>query len=1592
MKKFLALILFLFALTASAQTVNHARMLSDPNFVPTGPYTFVAKDSTRLVVFTSSSATAATLPSSDNQGFGAGYLFSVANQGSGLVTITPAAGTIKGNPSLAIGAGQGCDIYGDGTNYEANCGVGSGGGSTPQGPAGTIQSTDGAGNLAASNIREQSGTATVSENIAVTGNQTVTGTSTLTGDTTMGGPNPSGTDCRIYGCFSASSSIAPQIPGITATGSGGSSNLTLSAASTFTNGMYVNVIGGGATTSLATPSAPTVTPIWAAGPMRTGITVPSTAASTTYNYKIVAIGQAGDYSVASTAGTTTTGQATLGAKSINITSETRSGTTMTATATSHGLVTGVYGEVTQASDGTFSGDNIITVTGGSTFTYTSQYDTNSGATTTSTGGKIGAFAGNKITWSHVAGALRYIVYSDRATPGTFVPVCVSLPDDGLYTDMALSCEDYGSPINDNLTLPFWIPTTAPASAGNQNLQAKILSGGGTTSITLSTPLINAVSGATILSDNGPAIIATATAAGPGGNVYIPLGTYPVNSYLAMPNTATVCQAGTLVLNETLQTSNASDWSGECIPHVGSTPQFSFTGKPLMQASRAYPAVYTPASSNSFSFHGVTISGQANHSYLMLVDAGNPVSVWNTNFITTSANDYLGMNLVLRGLVTNSVFQNRLEDLLFSSGPNQVSGATSTPIAYLNNVGITSMSNLTINRRGILLRPASAGLKVNLDGQIRTQGGITPNFITYYTGGTASIAINGSGASIELDTMAHPFLVNLAAASIPSLTLGPIDLPSGDGVSNPPLISGYSTFVNGFCPTTFTNCIVGTFNSNKQLQVNGTTGSVGTKMGIPSAPSLGVSAGGAVPVATHTYAIAPFDSAGNLGTIGPTSSIATTGGNQTVTVTPVGLPLGASGYAVYRDGLFTQNSIAQCNTPFTVNGGGAYVDTAASTCNTNTFPFGVADSSSINAAGMNTFSLQLTNNGFTQTRTVSGLSSNTNVNELLVNYTPAGINVGQTVTGPWSLSGGSLFEAGVRSVTGTSDTILAADNRKLVRYANASAIGVTLPQANTVGFTSGALFRVQNNGVGNVNITPTTSQINGAGSLAVTTGQSYEIYSDGTNYWALGGAPAGGSGITSINALTGATQTLTKTDDTNVTLTIVDSGSDHKFNLGWTGTAAKSRLPGTTVYTDTASTFSASFPQTFPGGSLFCGTVNPQAGTTYTVVAADNCKLVTFTNASSIAVTLSQASNAGFTAGAVFHFKNKGPGLVTITPSVSTIDGLTSFPLSSGNGIDLYSDGVNYSTQGGSSAGSGTINSCAAAGNAYYGAAGTTISCDTQVTDNGAGTFTAPTFNASGSNGGLDFTGGTGAGLTPTAGHGLLFYSNSTNRFIHNDNNGSNDNMVGAATTDTLTNKTYDIAGTGNAFKGGSVTLNAIQGNGAKIQAATGTTTTGNCLKYDANGNAIDSGIACNSGGGTVTTTGSPVSGDLACFSASTSITTCGAQYKTVTCQAGLGDGLNAITAGTYLQFTCVNRSGATRTITGISCWTDNAGTSTLQAANNAGTNLLTGAVTCNATKSAGGAAGTQSGTTTLANNDAISFTFVADGTSKQSNWTVVFTE
>jgi hypothetical protein len=171
-------------------------------------------------------------------------------------------------------------------------------------------------------------------------------------------------------------------------------------------------------------------------------------------------------------------------------------------------------------------------------------------------------------------------------------------------------------------------------------------------------------------------------------------------------------------------------------------------------------------------------------------------------------------------------------------------------------------------------------------------------------------------------------------------------------------------------------------------------------------------------------------------------------------------------------------------------------------------------------------------------------------------------------------------------------------------------------------------------------------------------------------------------------------------------------------------------------------------------------------------------------------------------------------------------------------------------------------------------------------------------------------------------------------------------------------------------------------NLSNITTTSGIVNTSGSVTY-VYGNPLYLGTNPNPGSFTV-----PTSGVQVTASGTTVLGRLLAQYGELRCESGIGDGLNAMTAGTYLQSFCYNDSGVTWTITGIKCFTDNNGTSTLNATNGANTGLLTGAITCTTTF----AAGTQSGTVTIANGDYVKFTFVGDGSSKQTTWVVSMTQ
>jgi hypothetical protein len=100
-------------------------------------------------------------------------------------------------------------------------------------------------------------------------------------------------------------------------------------------------------------------------------------------------------------------------------------------------------------------------------------------------------------------------------------------------------------------------------------------------------------------------------------------------------------------------------------------------------------------------------------------------------------------------------------------------------------------------------------------------------------------------------------------------------------------------------------------------------------------------------------------------------------------------------------------------------------------------------------------------------------------------------------------------------------------------------------------------------------------------------------------------------------------------------------------------------------------------------------VNAQTGTTYTFVAQDATRLVTFNNALTVGASLPSPLNFGFGAGSLFVARDLGAGAVVITCISCTIDGQSFYTLSAGASVEFYSDGTNYESAPGGASSTGT---------------------------------------------------------------------------------------------------------------------------------------------------------------------------------------------------------------------------------------------------------------------------------------------------------------
>ena len=583
-------------------------------------------------------------------------------------------------------------------------------------------------------------------------------------------PNPY-TNVTVASHARAMGNVVPAIPGITATINATQTTATLSSASTFQNGDGVTIWGAGAPCSLSAPTGVTVTPSLAAAPTGLDIDVAGDIGSTTYTYEVVAIDQYGCYTAASTAVSTAKGAASLGAQSMAISGFTQSGNIVKAKVSSTApLASAAYGFVyaTTGTDGTyFGGWYNFTVASGTTLTYQTSNNVSTGAPTTSVGGgTLYYWNDNHITWTSASAPWAYIVYG--RVSGRLVPVCMSTVNNVSGGYGATSCDDFGSKMMAGQLFPYWLPSTPPSSPLPDPLTTTIVAGGGTTKLILANAATTSVAGRTVLFDEAPNILTAATAA-EGGLLYFPAGNYPINSYLVLPTgNAVELACSTLTLNMTLAI-NAERFYGMIGPQCTDLTQFGWPTGGIIATSHANPGVYDFGGGFGY-IEGIRFTNAGNAQTSLFVDSpsSGQSRYENINFNGSSPNGYMDIPLYMRG-----GFWDDFDHIAFNVGPGGVGGgyigATSTPAAYFQWGGL-NFSYLSVQNRGLFHFPSAAGAEVQIYGESRDQGGITPFFTIYNNSGC--VGGNITFTNVDMDTTPMAIFDNAANCWVGSVTIQP----------------------------------------------------------------------------------------------------------------------------------------------------------------------------------------------------------------------------------------------------------------------------------------------------------------------------------------------------------------------------------------------------------------------------------------------------------------------------------------------------------------------------------------------------------------------------------------------------------------------------------------------------------------------------------------------------------------------------------------------------------------------------------------------------------------------------------------------------
>lgn len=229
-------------------------------------------------------------------------------------------------------------------------------------------------------------------------------------------------------------------------------------------------------------------------------------------------------------------------------------------------------------------------------------------------------------------------------------------------------------------------------------------------------------------------------------------------------------------------------------------------------------------------------------------------------------------------------------------------------------------------------------------------------------------------------------------------------------------------------------------------------------------------------------------------------------------------------------------------------------------------------------------------------------------------------------------------------------------------------------------------------------------------------------------------------------------------------------------------------------------------------------VNAQTGTSYAFVVGDYGFLVTFSNGSPVAVTLPQATGSFATFNVMAC--NRGAGNATITPTTSTINGLSTLVLQQNQCTTIVSDGTNYQIL------SGSVKPITCSASNWV----------SSISTAGVPTCTQPAFSD----------------ISSTIAAGQIGTTTITGQTVNNSPNASNDYLLYFSSADNAIRK-CTVGACGTAGTAGVSSLNGLTG-GLSVVGGTGMSVSALGTSVTVTNTGVTS-VTCNGGATTVTTTG-----------------------------------------------------------------------------------------------------------------------------------------